>query len=38
MKLDWTKAIAVTPDEKWIYYAFADTTVSSDIMLIENFR
>ena len=31
-------SLAVAPDEEWIYYAFNDTTVSSDIMLIENFR
>ncbi len=31
-------SIAVSPDDKWIYYAFGDTKVSSDIMLIENFR
>ena len=34
----YTSSISATPDEKWIYYAFADTTVSSDIMLMENFR
>ncbi len=33
-----TGSIAVTANEKWIYYAFSDMTVSSDIMLIENFR
>ncbi len=34
----YTNSISATPDEKWIYYAFKDTTVSQDINLIENFR
>ncbi len=38
VRLARSGSIAVDPDEKWIYYAFHDTTVSSDIMLIENFR
>ncbi len=32
------QSLTVSPDEKWIYYAFYETTVSTDIMLIENFR
>jgi hypothetical protein len=32
------RSIDVAPDEKWIYFAFNDTTESRDIMLIENFR
>ena len=32
------QSFTVAPDQKWIYYAFHDTTKTTDIMMIENFR